>query len=158
MSVTLAIIPEAAKAEVRALLDRYLSELSAFGEVNPSYPYFEAYWREPGLRWPYFLLCDDAVIGFALVRRLSETGVSMAEFYIAPSARGRGHSVAAAVRVFSAHPGRWQLTVFERNTPARRFWPKAIAAAGAHVVSRTEAHGETVFHFNVPAGLRADDL
>src|SRR5277367_3547020 len=121
--ISIALVPEAAKGELRAMLGPYLAELSAYGAVNEGYPYFDAYWREPQVRWPYFIRHDGAVIGFALVRRLSETGVQMAEFYIVPAARGEGRALEAAVRVMSAHPGGWELTIFARNLRAQRFWP-----------------------------------
>jgi predicted acetyltransferase len=151
-NVDIARVPKSAKAQLRALLGPYLAELSAFGEVNERYPYFDAYWREPGMRWPYFIRRDGEVIGFALVRRLSETAVQMAEFYLAPAARGEGRALEAAVRVMSAHPGGWELTIFERNLRAQRFWPRAIAAAGGADVSRSEADGETIYRFRVPEG------
>lgn len=134
------------------MLAVYLTELSAYGEVNPDYPYFDAYWREPGVRWPYFLRDGEEVIGFALVRSLSETeaSYSMAEFAILPFARGGGRGVEAARQVMLAHPGRWELTIFERNLPAQRFWPRAIAAVGGEAVVRTEEHGETVYRFMAP--------
>jgi predicted acetyltransferase len=148
--IDIAAVPEAAKGELRKMLGPYLAELSAFGAVNERYPYFDAYWREPGVRWPYFIHCDGAVIGFALVRRLVETEFQMAEFYIVPAARGEGRALEAAARVMSAHPGGWELTIFERNLRAQRFWPKAIMAAGGVDLSRTEAHGDTVYRFRVP--------
>jgi predicted acetyltransferase len=151
MSVTLTVIPESAKPEARALLDKHLAELSVYGQINARYPYFEAYWREPGLRWPYFIRRHEAVIGFAFVRRLADGRFSMAEFFIDQSARSQGHGVAAAVRVMCAHPGGWELAIFERNTPAQRFWPVAIAAAGATHVSRSQEHGGTVYRFDVAA-------
>jgi predicted acetyltransferase len=148
--VEIAAVAEAAKGELREMLGPYLAELSAFGAVNERYPYFDAYWLEPGIRWPYFIRCDGAVIGFALVRRLSETSVQMAEFYVVPAARGQGRALDAAVRVISAHPGGWELTIFPRNLRAQRFWPKAIAAADGVDLSRSEAHGDTVYQFRVP--------
>jgi len=147
--ITTALVPESAKRELRAMLGPYLAELSAYGEVNEDYPYFEAYWREPGVRWPYFIVNDGAVIGFALVRRLSETQVQMAEFYIVPAARGERRALEAAVRVMSNHPGDWELTIFRRNLRAQRFWPKAIAAASGVGVT-SETHGDTVYRFSVP--------
>lgn len=148
--IEIAAVPKAAKGELRKLLEPYLAELSAFAAVNERYPYFDAYWREPGVRWPYFIKCDAAVIGFALVRRLTGTEVQMAEFYVVPAARGEGRAVEAAVRVMSAHPGGWELTIFRRNGRAQRFWPKAIAAAGGAELSASEASGETVYRFRIP--------
>jgi len=148
--IEIQVVPEVAKAELRRMLDTYLAELSAFGEVNARYPYFDAYWREPGIRWPYFIRDDGAVIGFALVRRLAETEVQMAEFYVVPAARGERRALEAAIRVMSAHPGGWELTIFERNLRAQRFWPRAISAAGGVDLSRTEACGDTVYRFSLP--------
>src|SRR5580700_5483311 len=128
-NVEIAAVAEAAKGELREMLGPYLAELSAFGAVNERYPYFDAYWLEPGARWPYFIRGDGAVIGFALVRRLCATVVQMAEFYVVPAARGDGQALDAAVQVMSAHPGGWELTIFPRNLLAQRFWPRAIAAA-----------------------------
>lgn len=143
-------VPKSEAAAVRRMLDRYLGELSAFGEVNFDYPYFDDYWSQPDHRWPYFILAHGSPIGFAFVRR-TEVGIfSMAEFYIMPSNRRRGAAIEAAVALIGVRPGRWELSIFERNLPARRFWPKAIVAAGATAIERTDQDGEIVYRFLVP--------
>jgi predicted acetyltransferase len=149
--MTVEPIPQSGKTRVRQMLDEYLAELSAFGEVNPQYPYFECYWREPDERWPYFIRRDGSTVGFAFVRRMEDGRFSMAEFYVAASARGQGAALEAAVELIGGRPGGWELTIFERNLPAQRFWPKAIAAAGATNVERTRERGEIVYRFLVPA-------
>jgi predicted acetyltransferase len=149
--IDIAAVPEASRGALREMLGPYLAELSAFGVVNQAYPYFEAYWREPGVRWPYFIRSEGRTIGFALVRRLSVADVQMAEFYIVPAARGDGRALDAAAQVMAAHPGGWELTIFARNLRAQRFWPKVIAAAGGAEVSASQAQGDTVYRFRVPA-------
>ena len=134
------------------MLSSYLAELGAYGEANLDYPYFDAYWSERGRRWPYLIHAGSDVIGFAFVRALSDRGAdySLAEFYIRPEARRGGRGIEAAKAVLAAHPGVWQLSVFLLNTPARAFWPKAIAAAGLEAPECLEEHGKTVYRFAVP--------
>ncbi|AOJ08244.1 hypothetical protein [Burkholderia mayonis] len=125
--VALTIASEADRPLVRSMLHRYLSELGQYDEVSSDYPYFELYWQsgEPDIDY------------------------SIAEFFILPQARGRGCGVAAACALWRAHPGRWEVGVMRGNAPARHFWPRAIAAAGAANVVRFERGGDTVFHFDM---------
>ncbi len=136
---------------MRGLLDQCLSELAQWGEVDFAYPYFDAYWDPLERRWPYLLQRGGEVCGFALVNAVSPSGrgtdFAMAEFYIAPLARRRGMGREAASHVFLMHAGLWELGILARNEPAQRFWPGAIALAGAHHVERIDADGETIYRF-----------
>lgn len=58
----------------------------------------------------------------------------MAEFSIVPGARQHGYGRKMAAAVMRRHPGSWQVAIMAGNEPARLFWPKAIAAAGAQRV------------------------
>ena len=51
----------------------------------------------------------------------------MAEFFILRGYRRRGVGTAAAHAVWKHFPGRWQVRVMESNTPAQRFWARAIS-------------------------------
>ena len=124
------------KPILKVMLEAYLSELSTFGEVGDEYPHFNAYWQEPDVRWPYLFLDGEVPVGFALVRAPEEAGVdfSMAEFSIVPGARQHGYGRKMAAAVMRRHPGSWHVAIMAGNEPARAFWPKAIAAAGAERV------------------------
>src|SRR5262249_27241118 len=100
------------QATVRGQLYAYLKELSAFGSVEETYPYFEDYWKEP-TRWPYVIEVDHVSIGFIFVNQWSPSGrgtdYAMAEFYIAPLWRRRGHGIDAACQVLRNHCGQWEI-------------------------------------------------
>ena len=112
----------------KEMLDAYLSELSTFGAVGGESPYFDAYWQEPEVRWPYLFLEEEVPAGFALVRVPEEAGI---EFSIVPGSRQRGYGRMMAPAVMRRHPGSWNVAIMAGNEPAKAFWPKAIAAAGA---------------------------
>lgn len=146
------------RSTVRALLDSYLRELSAYGEVDPAYPWFDAYWQAEEARWPYVI--EDghrSTIGFALVNTHAPAGLpaeyAMAEFYIAPSARRSGSGVEAAVLTFRCHPGIWALAIMGGNRAALSFWPAAIAAAGAREIEQAIIEGGIAYRFGIGSVL-----
>lgn len=153
MTITLSAVQAQDKPLLRALLDDYLTELATYDEVDHAYPYFDAYWRERGQRWPWFIHDNENMVGFALVNCFSRSGQhvdhTLAEFCILPQARGHGRGVAAALAVFAQHPGQWELTVFPHNTPAQKFWPKVMLAARARSIEKFDHDGETIFRFRV---------
>ncbi len=136
MPIDIIIASEADQPLLRNWLSAYLRELGA----DDDYPYFDAYWQDGEPRWPYLIRDADEPIGFAFVRAPGDEGVdfSRAEFYIVHAARRAGRGVSAALALFRAHPGRWEIAVMRDNAPARRFWPKAIAAARASAIREVE--------------------
>ncbi len=52
------------------------------------------------------------------------------ELYLIRPARGRGLARAAARELLNRKPGRWCLSVYSKNLPARRFWEKLIGDCG----------------------------
>lgn len=145
------------RSRLRTLLDEYLAELSRYGDVDLSYPWFDAYWQTGEARWPYVIEGAGSIVGFALVNTHAPGGLvadcAMAEFYIVPSARrlGVGHEAAAAT--FTQHPGTWALSVMGGNAAAQGFWPAAIAAAGASDIERVTTSDGVAYRFVIaPAG------
>jgi predicted acetyltransferase len=70
--------------------------------------------------------------GFALVQRGSRlTGApdvwDMAEFFVVRRHRKRGVGAEAALRVFAAHRGRWEVRQRRENPAATAFWLRTIA-------------------------------
>jgi predicted acetyltransferase len=125
-TIDLIAVPEADKAALWRMLQRYLAELSAFDRSQPAdsafpYHHFNKYWQEAG-RWPFWIISEGKIAGFALVRRTEDGTTEMAEFCIEPAFRHTAIGTAAARALFAHFPGRWQLSELKRNLPAIAFW------------------------------------
>jgi predicted acetyltransferase len=147
---------------LRALLDDYLHELSAFGPVDAAYPYFDSYFQEPD-RFAYLveiLIGDWAVpAGFALVNRHSPSGLpidhAMAEFSILPAFRRTGLGRHVVQRIFARHPGQWELSVAGGNAAAWSFWCGMVGASpGFAILERDDARS---LRFQIAASLSGSD-
>jgi predicted acetyltransferase len=139
---------------VRSLLTDCLKELSAFGAVDETYPYFLDYWTEP-TRYPYVIEAGGESIGFIFINRWSPSGQgadrAVAEFYVAPRWRRRGYGMDAARQVLQQHPGRWELAFLNRNVSAQAFWPAAIMSAGGTSCERIDGRVATILRFLIAA-------
>ena len=106
--------------------------LNALGRFNPL-PGFDDFWRREG--WHALVIrSGDEIAGFALLNDHShltgrEVEHNMGEFFVARGFRRHGVATAAVRQLLADYPGHWEVAVAERNTAARAFWPKAIAAA-----------------------------
>lgn len=153
MPIEIRLAGEDSKAAIRSLLDDYLTELSEYGEVDTAYPYFESYWNEDEGRWPYLFFAESELIGFAFVNTVSPSGrgtdFSMAEFFVRPTARGRGHGVAAAKEIILKFNGQWELSIMQHNAPARVFWPKVISKIEGRDAECFDEEGERIHRFFV---------
>jgi predicted acetyltransferase len=118
-------------------------ELDAEGRFG-AYPYLDEYWREAG-RWPVLIRVGARTAGFALINTHSHRGGTvernMAEFFIARKYRRGGVGAEAVRQILQQYPGQWEIAVVERNTAAKAFWPRAIAAA-ANVSGLTRIEGD----------------
>lgn len=130
------------KALVAGMLQPYLTEMSQHTGQKPmgngrfQYPYLELYWYEAQRQ--AFLICSGHhVVGFALVRQSQDTNI-MAEFFIKPEYRHRGHGRRAALSIFKHMPGRWlihqQITDFVGQT----FWRRVINSIDSKYAERIE--------------------
>lgn len=135
-----------ARDELARLLPDYLRGLGA----ETDYPYLPLYWTEAG-RFPYLILEADQTAGFALVRRLPDSGVfEMAEFCILPAFQRRGLGARAARALFSAHPGAWRISVMVDNASALRFW-RAVAPEASMQAPRVEDGADGFWTLFLPA-------
>lgn len=118
------------------LLEEYAREFSHFHPVEFDqdgrfvYRDLPAYWQKPG-RFPFLIRVENAVAGFALVRRTDspsgrELVFDIAEFFVTPAFRRRGVATSAAHQTWKKFPALWQVRVLEANQPAMRFWQNAI--------------------------------
>lgn len=118
------------------MLQSYLRELAPYfgGSTDPNtvqeYPYLDAYWQEPNQRYPFLLLVDGEIAGFAFVNHYSRLDIPntrcMAEFYVAPEFRRSGVGQLAAAKLFRLFPGRWEAAILTGNVRAELFWKRAI--------------------------------
>jgi predicted acetyltransferase len=120
-------------------------DFNAKGGFDP-YPFMAEYWRDPD-RWPLLIRVDRRLAGFALINTHSHRDGgrverNMGEFFVARKFRRGGVAIAAVQQVLARFPGRWEVAVVERNTAAKAFWPRAIAAApGVKDLQRLEGDG-----------------
>jgi predicted acetyltransferase len=158
MAVRLVLVPETEKPALRRLLGDHLAEMNLFADVGTEYRYFDLYWTETSSRWPYWIVRQDEIVGFALINTWSPSGsgtdYSVAEFYICQEHRGQGFGRAALAALLRQHPGQWELSVLENNAPALAFWPRALASTGVHDIAEMTMSGEIVYRFatSVPKG------
>ena len=92
----------------------------------------DAYWNETG-RFPFLIRGSDHLAGFALVDRKSRLSTAddvwdMAEFFVLRRHRRAGLGMAAAQRIFSTHPGPWEVRQANANAGATLFWRSVISS------------------------------
>jgi ribosomal protein S18 acetylase RimI-like enzyme len=116
---------------LRRLLADYLFEFD--GRAEP-YPYFDAYWTEPG-RLPLLVESDGEPVGLCLIR-IHDDSWDVAEFSVVPEVRrngiGRAAVDALAELARAAGASRLEAKVHPDNLEALPFW----LAVGFREVSR----------------------
>jgi predicted acetyltransferase len=136
-------IASVAKSDRVRLLESLQACLTELG-VSADYPSLDLYWREHG-RHPYWIRVAGSDAGFALVRRMENGVMEIAEFFVAPPWRRKGVGLASARALFAMHPGTWQIASFPRSAASEAFWAKAVPA-GAR---RLQDGERSVFSFSV---------
>jgi len=132
MSIKVVPVLESEKPALWARVQDYIRELMPYdGGPMPAdgvfqYPYFDAYWREPEHRWPFWGVANAQRVAFALVHRQPQR-FEMAEFYSFPEFRRRGTALPFAQALIARFPGPWEMTQFAANTGAVAFWRRVLA-------------------------------
>ncbi|REF34693.1 GNAT family N-acetyltransferase [Thermasporomyces composti] len=131
--VQLVRVAERHKTVLANLVQFYRYDLSEVRnyELSPhgTYPYryLDHYFVEPA-REPLFILAGERLAGFALVRKLDDGLLHLAEFFVLRALRRAGIGRRAATKLFRRFPGDWQLEYDHANVPATRFWPQVVEA------------------------------
>ena len=73
------------------------------------------------------------------------------ELYLIRPARGRGLAHEAVRRLLKQKPGRWCLSVYKTNHPARKFWNSVIEEYGTLLLTMPGEEGMTEMVFEVGA-------
>lgn len=144
------------KALIEALSQFYIYD---FSEMEPAdsenlefddrgrfggLPDVDDYWTKENF-YPLLIRLKNKPVGFALLNTCSHRGGTiernMGEFFIARKHRRRGLATEAIRQILMSYPGRWEVSVVERNLAAKAFWPKAIGAA-PNVSELTQLEGD----------------
>lgn len=160
MEVTLEPIRIEQKPVLVQMLELYNYDFSAFSGDDISeygyfgYPYIDAYWNEQG-RYPFFIRVDGKLAGLVLVRSCSEyvpldEPHNVAEFFVMKKYRRKGVGRSAAMAVFDRVPGGWEISVWDSNMDAKRFWHSVVEeyTAGCYERFNDETHGVEGFTFH----------
>ena len=105
-------------------------EPGADGRFGPV-PHMASYWRDAS-RLPLLIRRGGRPVGFALINAVAHSGLpvdrNMAEFFVLRKHRRAGVASVALRAILTRWPGRWEIAIADRNTAARAFWPRAVAA------------------------------
>ena len=71
------------------------------------------------------------------------------DLYVIRPARGKGLAVKAAREVTRACPGRWCLSIYKRNRPAKRFWDRFISEEGTLVCAVPDEDDTVCMMFDI---------
>ena len=127
-AVSLPLVRRDEKDRLSWMMAAYIAEMSAIIGIPPiaTYPYFDAYWEEPDLRWPHWIRSGGTNCGFALIDRGEDERLEVAEFFVARPHRRLGIGLAAARQLIGGRPGKWRITQREQNASAIAFWHRVF--------------------------------
>ncbi len=121
------------------LLELYTHDLSAEFpgiELGPDgrfgYSKLALYWADPDRHFPFLIMWESRLVGFALATRGSPASddpnvFDVAEFFVVRRYRRAGVGRRAAMLLWNRLPGRWIVRVSEGVPGAVAFWGSVIA-------------------------------
>lgn len=119
--------------KMRKLLNEYLKELSQFDpeiqfgdKGTPIYKWFDCYWTDKD-RFPLYLVIENEIAGFALVRELGNMSYEIAEFYVCPNFRKDNNAIWFATEITNLFDGEFAFSTRFTNHRAIRFWSKFVS-------------------------------
>ncbi|KRN27010.1 GNAT family N-acetyltransferase [Liquorilactobacillus mali] len=133
MNVTLKEVSQEQEQTLQNLFQLYEYEFSAYVpslQVNSDGLFKSAnlmdYWKGSYYH-AFFILADDKIAGFALVREANNDQPNFIEqFFVLHYFSGKGIGKRAANTIFDSFPGKWQVLQIKNNYPAQAFWRNVI--------------------------------
>ena len=135
MNVELQIIPEAQRALLHNLMEKYLHDFSAYDgeDVDEQglygYKYTDQYFIDAD-RYPLVIREDGKIAGLVLVRRASgfdeDPAHSLAEFFVMRKYRRKGGGTRAALLAFAQFPRKWEVSQDPNNADSILFWQRVV--------------------------------
>ena len=99
------------------------------GEVGHREPDQVARWFGDPNAFALLIAQSQLPVGFAMVARLSDAkGYRMGEFFIDRAHRSLGLGRGAVQLILDRFAGRWEITEYQRNPVAVKFWRRVVAA------------------------------
>jgi len=135
MNVALRLVLFEEKEILSNLLEKYHYEFTQYEirDVNKLglYGYQSLdYYLTDEKRWAYFIVVDDQLAGFALVRNhlseCMETYFVISEFFVMYKYRNSGVGRQAFFQVLGKHKGQWRLCQHPKNITSACFWDSVI--------------------------------
>ncbi|EIC83580.1 GNAT family N-acetyltransferase [Serratia sp. M24T3] len=151
MVIDLQPVSLADKNTLRSMFSPYLKELFHSEDMEEDDPFFDRYWIDED-RWPYFIIKDKTIAGFALINTWSPSGkgtdYSVAEFYVLPEHRAGGIGKHAFTKLLKLHSGVWEINVMKDNAAGMRFWEKVIQVTGKVSIEKIALESDVVFRLS----------
>lgn len=148
------------KSVFMQMMELYEYDFSEFSGADLNeYGYFgysriDDYWNEEG-RYPFFIRADGKLAGLVLVRSCCEhthlaNPHNIAEFFVMKKYRRKGVGKAAAMKIFDRFPGGWEISQWQNNLPAQRFWKQVVNeyTNGKYETFAAPERGEVGFTFD----------
>jgi predicted acetyltransferase len=100
------------------------------GEVGHREPDQVARWFGDPNAFPLVIAQSQLPVGFAMVARASSAAADyrMGEFFIDRGHRGLGLGRGAVQLILDRFAGRWEITEYQRNPIAVKFWRRVVSA------------------------------
>lgn len=152
------MVPED-RTTLEHLFQLYLHDMSEFcgwpisSDGLYTYPkdLLAPYWENES-HCPYFIMSDEEVAGFCLVRPSpTDNGIwDMGQFFVLRKFRGKGVGRMAFLRSLRDRPGHWQVRVLPENLSAYQFWKTAIdrLTNSAFSEAEKEYNGRVMTYFS----------
>jgi predicted acetyltransferase len=136
MKITLEKVSEAKKHILKNLYSLYLHDLSEYTEgldLSPDgsfeFDSFDLIWEGKGLT-PFFLKSDTSIVGFLLLLERpflkKDYDYSINDIFILKKYRRKGIAISVLKDLFEEKPGRFFIIELATNTPAIKFWRRAL--------------------------------
>jgi predicted acetyltransferase len=90
-------------------------------------PQLEPYFQDGSAHHAWVVRVDGHLAGFAMIRRQSRITLDphtwdVAEFFVMKQYRRKGAGASAAIQIFEAFRGRWEVRQIHANVAATHFW------------------------------------
>lgn len=77
----------------------------------------------------YLFYKESDLVGFSIIRGFDQESRIVSEFFILGSFQNQGIGKEIALKLFRLHPGKWEISFQEANTPAVKFWRNVAETA-----------------------------